>query len=327
MSVSVQQREIFYVENSVGGDVTVVDIASRQVIDTIQIGDHPDDVISNRAGDRLYLSVIKGHHEEPNQDQVEDPGEVVCVDAHTHDILWCLPVSGTPHHPTLSADDRLLFQPIFNTNYLEVIDVDAPATIKKIPVGRGSHGTRLTVDGKRLYVGCMFSDQITVVDTETFDIQKHILFPEAVRPFSLTSDEKRLFAQLSKLHGFVEVDLTTDQIIRQIDLPDLGFDLGQLDWPHTVNHGLNITSDDRLLFAAGSAAHYVCVYELPDLKMVAQIPTGKEPNWVIFSKNESLAFVSCRASDEVSVISVRDLNEIDRLKVGDYPQRMTTVLK
>jgi YVTN family beta-propeller protein len=320
-------REIFYVENTHGGDVTVIEVASGATIDTIIIGGHPDDIVSTNAGDYLFLPVEKGHREAPNSEPLLDPGEVVCVDGVTHQVLWRLPVSGEPDHPTLSADESLLFQPIFNTNYLEVIDVSKPATIAKVPVGFGSHGTRLSPDGNRLYVGCMVSDCITVFDTRTFKVEKTILFPEAVRPFAMTSDERRLFVQLSKLHGFVEVDLTTDQIVQRVDLPDRDKVVCQAVWPHTFNHGLNLTSDDRLLFAAGSTGHFIAVYELPDLKLVAQIPTGKEPNWVIFNKDESLAFVSCRASDEVSVISVGELKEVARWKVGDYPQRMTTVLK
>jgi YVTN family beta-propeller protein len=321
-------REYFYVENSQGGDVTVVDIASGQTVDTIAIGHHPDDVISDKAGKYLYLSVHHEHAEGPNFDvPISDPGEVVCVDAQTHQVSWRLPVSGAPDHLILSADDQLLFQPIFDADYIEIIDVEARRSIAKAPVGLGSHGTRLSPDGNRVYVGCMLSDEITVIDTRTFKVEATILFPEGVRPFAMTSDEQRLFVQLSRLHGFVEVDLTTHEIVRRIDLPNPEQVSAQKEFPHTFNHGLNITSDDRLLFAAGSTGHYVCVYELPDLKLVAQIPTGKEPNWVIFNKEESLAFISCRASDEISVISVTDLVEISRWKVGDYPQRMTTVLK
>src|SRR5687767_1171819 len=183
-------REYLYVENSVGGDVSVIDIATREVVESIPIGHHPDDVISTKNGDTLYLSVLHGHVESHNMQHIDDPGEVVAINAADHSHKWTLTVSGQPHHPTLSADDRLLFQPIFNTNYLEVIDTQEVASIAKVPVGYGSHGTRITADGQRIYAGCMFSDRITVFDARSFKIEKMIPFPEAVRPFQMTSDEK-----------------------------------------------------------------------------------------------------------------------------------------
>ena len=145
----------------------------------------------------------------------------------------------------------------------------------------------------------------------------------------MTRDERRLFVQLSKLHGFVEVDLASDRhrSARRPARRDRPRHQRDALAQHTVNHGLNITSDDRLLFAAGSAGDYLCVYELPKLNQVAQIPTGKEPNWIVFSKDEALAFVSNRADDTISFVSVRDLVEVARVPAGDYPQRMTTVLR
>ena len=77
--------------------------------------------------------------------------------------------------------------------------------------------------------------------------------------------------------------------------------------------------------AAGSAADYVCAYSLPDLALQATIPVGDEPNWIVFTADNRYAYVSNRASDNVSVIDVRKLEEIKRIPVGDYPQRMRIV--
>ena len=235
--------------------MSVIDIATRAIVDTIPIGDHPDDVISTNAGDMLYLSIIKGHVESDNVEHIDDPGDVVAVDARTHEVRWRLPMPGAPHHPTLSTDDHYLFQPIFNTNFLAVVDLQERAIVARVPVGYGSHGTRISPDGARIYAGCMFSDRITVFDSRTFKIERDPL-PERCARFQMTRDERRLFVQLSELHGFVEVDLATDRIVRTVDLPEIDLDISAMPWPHTVNHGLNITSDDRLLFAAGSAGDY-----------------------------------------------------------------------
>src|SRR5262249_52236613 len=94
-------------------------------------------------------------------------------------------------------------------------------------------------------------------------------------------------------------------------------------FPNTYNHGLKMTPDEKLLFANGSVGNYVCVYSQPELKLLKTIPVGKDPNWIVFSKDGRLAFISNRGSDSVSVISVDELREIKQIPVGKYPQRMT----
>ena len=328
------QTEILYAENTRGQTITAIDLTTHKIVDTIDLrvsdpeqGRSPDDVITSRSGDTLYVSLMHNHMEGANAWPIYDPGELLALSVKTHEILWRVPLSGVPQHLTVSADDRFIYQPLYNWDYLEVVDVAKRAVVAKVQLGTyGSHGTRLSPDGKRLYVGTVFSDRITVVDTTTLKQVKTIMFPDAVRPFCMTRDERTLYVQLTGLHGFWVVDLATDTVTRKVDLPAVPPGTKPLAW-NTVNHGMNMTRDDRLLFAAGSIVDYVCVYSLPGLKLEATIPVGKAPNWVIFSRDETLCLVSNPGDGTVSIISVADLKEIDRVAAGVHPQRMTTAMK
>jgi YVTN family beta-propeller protein len=171
----------------------------------------------------------------------------------------------------------------------------------------------------------MFLDVLSVFDLQTLKPVKRLPFKDAVRPFTFTHDEKTLYVQLSRLHGFEVVDLTKNQIVREVLLPPLSPEVPLPKfYPHTYNHGLELTPDQKLLFAAGSAGGYVCVYRVPDLSLLATIPVGKEPNWIVFNKDGTYAYVSNRKSNTVSVISVSELKQIKQIPVGNYPQRMRT---
>jgi YVTN family beta-propeller protein len=108
-----------------------------------------------------------------------------------------------------------------------------------------------------------------------------------------------------------------------VDLPSLppGFELPAF-YPHTVNHGLALSPDEKLLFAAGSIADYVAVYTVPGLRLITTIPVGDEPNWIEFSSDGRFAYVSNRLSDTVSVIHVGEMKVEKEIAVGKYPQRM-----
>ncbi len=316
--------EYVYLENTDSGDISVIDIPGHNLISTIKVGPHLDDVVASRDGKVLYTNRteslgLPGSH-------AGESSEIVAISTETEEILWRTPVNGWAHHLTLSKDDRLLFVPLFDRVWMEVVDTQQHQVVTRFPIGYGGHGTRLSPDGKRLYVGSMFLDLLTVIDVDTLKPIKRLPFADAVRPFTFTRDEKTLFVQLSRLHGFQVVDLASDSIVRKIALPALASDVELPKfYPHTYNHGLEISPDEKLLLAAGSAAGYVCAYRLPDLALLATIPVGEEPNWIVFSQDGSHAYVSNRKSDTLSVISVRDLKEIKRIPVGDYPQRMCVV--
>ncbi len=314
-----------YVGNTDSGDVSVVAIPEHRVVSTIDVGAYIDDVTASHDGRVVYANRVEssGH---PLSKRIGESGEVVAIDAQTEEILWRVDVHGWPHHMTVTRDDRFVFVPLFNRPYIEVVDTQRRETVGLIPAVIGTHGTRLSPDGRRLYTGSMMMDMLTVFDVESRRPVKRLPTRDAVRPFTMTADEKTLFVQLSRFHGFQVVDLETNQIVREVVLPELPDDVSTPQYyPHTVNHGLELSPDDRYLFAAGSVAGYVCVYELPDLELAATIPVGSEPNWIVFSSQGRFAYVSNRGSDTVSVISVETLSEVEQIDVGQYPQRLQVV--
>jgi YVTN family beta-propeller protein len=317
--------EFAYLENSDSGDLSVIDIPGHTVVSTIRLGPFLDDVTPSHDGRILYVnrydSLAGGDRHSA------ESGEVIAVSTETEKILWRTPVDGWPNHLSISLDDRLLYVPLFNTLWMEVVDTQQHKVVKKFPIGFGGHGTRLSPDGKRIYVGSMMTDVLSVFDLKTFKPVKVLPFKDGVRPFAFLHDESTLYVQLSRLHGFEVVDLSTDNIVREVLLPPLGPEVKLPKFfPHTYNHGLELSPDEKLLFASGGVGNYVCVYSVPDLKLLATIPVGREPNWIAFSQDGAFAYVTNRKSDDVSVISVRDLKEIKRIPVGKYPQRIHTLV-
>ena len=60
------------------------------------------------------------------------------------------------------------------------------------------------------------------------------------------------------------------------------------------------------------------------LKLKRTIPVGRDPYWSHSSENGKYCFVSVAGEDRVSVISFKTAREVERIKVGDHPQRMRT---
>jgi YVTN family beta-propeller protein len=319
IALAAQAREYLYLGNSLGGDISVISIPSHKVVGTIPatvVGNDPDDVISSRNGDVLYISRL-------------DTKDVLAVSTATEQVLWRAEVPGIPNHLTLSPDERFLYVPVYDKGLIAVVDTKTHQVVTTVDVGKGPHGTQLGPSGKHLYVGNMESNDIAVVDVATNRLEKRIKVPEGVRPFQISRDEKYLYAQLSKLHGFVVVDLTSDSVVRTVVLPTNGKPLPEatLQGSHYVmNHGLGISPDGKYLIANGSLIGITAIYSMPNLELLGTVPVGREPNWVTFSRDSKYAYVSNRRDNTLSVISIPDRKEVARLKVGDFPQRMTTTM-
>jgi YVTN family beta-propeller protein len=309
-------RDYLYVENTLGGDISVIDLATHKVVGSIPasiVGEHPDDVISNRDGTLLFVSRL-------------DAEDVIVISTETEQVVWKVDVGGRPNHLTLSADERYLYVPLFDKGDLVVIDTETRKVVASPAVGFGAHGTWLSPDGKRVYTGSIGSDQLTVVTSGgEFKVEKIIELPDGVRPFQLSPDEKFAYVQLSRLHGFVVVDLAKDSIVRTVNLPVLkplprpSFDKSH----YVMNHGLGISPDAKYLVANGSMSEFVAIYAFPSLELLGTVPVGREPNWVVFSKDSKFAYVSNRRDDTISVIDLAGRKEAARITVGDFPQRMT----
>jgi YVTN family beta-propeller protein len=66
---------------------------------------------------------------------------------------------------------------------------------------------------------------------------------------------------------------------------------------------------------------HVYVYSLPELELVASIPTGLDPDWVAFTPDSRFAYVANAVSNTVSVIDMSSYEEITQIPVGESPKR------
>ena len=74
-------------------------------------------------------------------------------------------------------------------------------------------------------------------------------------------------------------------------------------WPYNVVHGIAVTPDDKMLFADSVLENYVAAYR-SRLQASGDDPVDDDPNWMSFSGDGKLLYVTNRGANNVSVISV-----------------------
>jgi YVTN family beta-propeller protein len=320
-----QQTQLLFVENTRGGNVSVIDDATFNVVGTIDVGLSPDDIVSAPDGRALYLTRILRRPQGRPAAPGEPLGEVVAIDPGSLAVRWRAPLNGSPNHLMTSPDGKLIYVTLVDRGRVDIVDVSLRAVVDSIAVGTGPHDIEISADGKTGWVGLIRGAAAVAFDATARKATRTFPMPDNVRPIAVTRDEKTMFLQLSHTHALVMLDLESGQIVRNIPMPVPPGQVLPDSMPDTAGHGLRITEDGKMLIANGSMYDLVAFFALPEAKLIGWIPVGDDPNWITLTPDGKHAYVSNRASDELSVIDVATRKEIRRIKVGRYPQRMASV--
>ena len=102
-------------------------------------------------------------------------------------------------------------------------------------------------------------------------------------------------------------------------------------------HGIGIAPDGKSLWVNSILANAVFKYSLPNLKLVGHVklpevhplghaPTGAVPEWITFTPDSKLVYVTNSAARSVSVIDTKTLRQITTIPVGEVPKRLNTLV-
>lgn len=300
-------RMLLYVDNSLGDDITVIDLATFKVTNTIKVGEHPHALCAPTDGRRLFTTI-------------ESEKNFKTVDTITGKILDVLAVAGTPNECAATPDGHFVGVPLRDRDSVDVIDTTLKKVAKTLPV-KTPHNCFNSGNNNDLYVSSMGSNEIDVIDLKKMEYSARIPTGGIPRPYTVSNDEKMLYTALTNLHGFVIADIPARIVIDRVELPPAP----PLDCPLEVNtptHGLALTPDGRQLWVTSLADGGVYVYDLATKKTSPLIHVGKCPNWIAISPDGKYGAVSNSDTNDCSIIDAHTQREVARVKVGKGPKRV-----
>ena len=319
-----------YVTNSSGDSIHVIDPATNKVVQVIKgieaahgIGFAPD-------GRRVYVS-----------DEADSTLDV--IDRKTGKIVNKVPLSGHPNNIAVTKDGaRVVVGIADDPGALDVIDTASLKRAKSIPVNGRLHNVYVTPDNKFVVTGSIRTKVLTVIDLKTEQVAWELKLDEGVRPMTFEAgpdgSTRRIFVQLSKLNGFAVVDFAARKEVARVKLPDepTGFGIAERrsDAP---SHGMGVAPDGKTLWVTSIFANAVFAYSLPELKLLGhaklpelklkgRAPIGAVPNWVTFTPDSKLLYISNAGARSVSVIDTKAIKRVATVPVGEVPKRINTLV-
>jgi YVTN family beta-propeller protein len=317
-----------YVTNSAGNTIDVIDPATNKVVQVIPGIELPHGIAVSPDGTRVYVSN-------------ESESALDVVDRISGEVLQKVPLSARPNNLAITKDGRRVLVGIrAGAGVVDVIDTTSLKRTKSVPVDGSVHNVFVTPDGRYAVSGSIENKAATVIDLATENVVWEVKFDRPVRPMAFEADPdgstSRIFVQLGGFNGFAVVDFRKRTEVTRVKLPNQpgGFGVAE-DRTATPSHGIGVAPDGKSLWVNSTVANAVFKYSLPQLKLVGyralpevhplgHSPTGSVPEWITFTPDSKVVYVSNSAARSVSAIDADTLGEIAVVPVGEVPKRIIT---
>jgi YVTN family beta-propeller protein len=328
-NLGLRTGSLIYVTNSAGATVDVIDSASNSVVQVIRGIELPHGINFSPDGSRVYVS-----------DEAESVLDV--IDRVRGEIIKKIPLSGRPNNLAIIKDGRRVLVGIRTLpGAVDVIDTSSLTLAKTIPINRSIHNIYVTPDGKYAVAGSIESKSATVVDLQNDQVAWEVKFDNGVRPMAFETNPdgstKRIFVQLSNVNGFSVVDFAKHMEVDRVKFPNHPGGYGAAEVRlNTPSHGIGVAPDGKSLWVGSTIANAVFEYSLPDLKLVGYCslpnvyppnrpPTGSVPEWITFTPDSSVVYISNSGAASVSAVDARTRKLMTVIPVGEVPKRINTL--
>lgn len=327
-------QEKLYISNEQSNTLTVVDVATNKVINTIAIGatgSTPHGLAAPPSGQLLYAGT-------------EGDGSVRVIDTIADKVIKTYPFFGyEPNEFDISEDGQYLVVPSY-MGYYQIFDTQKEEIVEYIHTKGVPHNT-IVADG-HAYLFPTFTNEghlkrqaglpitqpreITIVSLKTLKVVGAIPIPAASRPPTISPDGKRLYVQTGgptvygNLMGFLVIDIPSRKVISQAEhmlTPEEKAGPGR-------SHGIAVAAGGREVWSADVNHKATFVFDVTVLppKQIARIPMDGQPYWATSSLDGNTVYVAASPDHFVvayDVATKKQKARFDLPKMG--PKRMLVV--
>src|SRR5215217_850394 len=147
-----------YVSNERSGDISVIDPATNQVINTIPVGKRPRGIHVSRDGRAVYVALSGSPIAGPNvRDEDLPPADkkadgIGAVDVSSGRFVEKIASGSDPEQFVISHDERSIYVSNEDEGSASVVDLASRRVAATIKVGTEPEGVGMSPDGRRVYV-------------------------------------------------------------------------------------------------------------------------------------------------------------------------------
>jgi DNA-binding beta-propeller fold protein YncE len=173
------KNDKLYADHDDGKDVWVIDVPSRKVMKTIDIGGVPEYLEVDGSGMLVFQNNKTGN-----------TIDVINTKEHKIDARWSTAPAEKPHGLALDEKQKRIYTAGDN-GFVVSIDLDTGKPVSSVSIPLGADQIAFDSELKRLYCACRQKDVITVVDCSGPSLRVLQNLPVAAGTHTLTVDPRR----------------------------------------------------------------------------------------------------------------------------------------
>jgi YVTN family beta-propeller protein len=314
-SAPVGSEGSLYVTNEVGGDLSVVDVATQKVIATVALGKRPRGLAFSPDSNLLYVALSGSPIAGPGVDESTLPPPdkradgIGVVDVTANRLLKVFPGGSDPEQVAVSQDGKRLFIANEDVSLVSVLDAETGNVVSTIKVGSEPEGVNLRPDGKVVYITSEGDNAVFAIDAMKPRLLKKIEVGPRPRSTTFLPDSSRAYVPSENAGEVRVLDTNTYKELAVIKLT------GDLQRPM----GGVVSPDGKFLYMTTGRGKTVAVIDTVANQHVGSIEVGARPWGIAISPDGKRIFTANGTSNDVSLVDTEARRVIAKVQVGDRP--------
>jgi YVTN family beta-propeller protein len=312
-------REVAYVCNALDDTVSVIDVASRKVVDTI----HMDWGVKKKVprwpfslGSVMVANSPMNATFMPDHKQLWVPnakgGNIAIVDTATNKVLRKIETPMDPCDVKFTPDGRKAVATQIGPNYVDqggvvIIDTATGAVSPLIVMGTQPEEVAVTPDGKRAY---NVSKSMWVVDIEKAKFETEVYLPYRCYDVVASPDGKQVYTGAT---------FGGDKMVVLDNGPGpLGVKVSRV-FDCNEPCCMEFSPDGSVMYITSNSKSTLQVYDLFLKMIVMTMPLPPMPSVMSLTDDGKTMFLAHNIGDSITVIDTRTMTITGRIKCGDQP--------
>lgn len=308
------EREVAYVANSYADSVSVIDLATNAVVDTIHMAHGQlHEVVRWPEGDKLELANTPMNPTvSPDGAEVWVPNpegyNIAVVDVGSNEVTRIIELPMKPNDLAFHPDGEravltLLGHATGKQGAVTVLDVASGETTDPVMVGTQPEELVLTADGSRAYV---VSKSLWVIDVEANEVATEVHLPYWCYDAVMSPDGASLFLTATFGHDkIVVVDTASNSVTGTIDVP--------------MPACMAFTDDDRHVIVSNVYNNSVQRVDVVTGEASEPAPVAPMPSYLALTADGARAVLCHPAGDSVTILDTGSLDVITMVETGLGP--------
>jgi YVTN family beta-propeller protein len=304
-----------FVSNEIGESVSVIDLATRKVVQTIRVGKRPRGIRTSPDGKTVYVALSGSPIGGPNVDESTLPPPdrrfdgIGVIDAASGTLIKTLQGGTDPEQFAVSSDGARLFISNEDAAQTTVLETASGEILKRIAVGGEPEGVDLSPDGRIVYVTSEYDNQVFAIDTGALEVVKVINVGPRPRSTGFLPNAPRAYVSAENGAAVDVIDTSRHAIVGRVTFQ-----------PDTLRPmGVVASPDGTKVFVTTGRGGTLEMIDAVTNTVAGSVRVGERPWGLAVSSDGTTVFTANGPSNDVSFVDVATLAVVARVAVGDRP--------